>query len=234
MPAAFLAAGVVLFGCAGSPPTPVPAGPAVSPAEEGRALALFQERASQFRQAAEQRLSAVGARLLAALELPSSVSFAVQDSDEVNAYARAGQVYVTLGMLRFVKSDDELALVIGHEFGHKKVTERHADAGRLSPEDLERLADYYGLVGLHRAGYDIVVACEVWQRMATELATQSSGGQASGQTRLSASHPSFAERYVRAHKLAESFVSGNLSVTPLAGPRAAPPVPQAAHSFRSP
>ncbi len=230
---AFVAAGLVLAGCASAPPTSVPAGPAVSPREEGRALALFQERASQFRQAAEHRLGTVGSRLLAAMELPSSGSFVVQDSDEVNAYARGGQVYVTLGMLRFVKSDDELALVVGHELGHFVVA-RQAGTGGISPKDLERSADYHGLVGLHRAGYDIVAACEVWQRMATERALQRSGGQAQGQTRWSASHPSFAERYVRAHKLAESLLDGDPPFMPPSRPAAAPSTSQATHSLRSP
>ena len=41
----------------------------------------------------------------------------VQDS-AVNAYADGGKVMVTWGMMRFIESDAELALVVGHEIAH--------------------------------------------------------------------------------------------------------------------
>lgn len=42
----------------------------------------------------------------------------VSESDAVNAHADGSQVILTKGMLKFVESDDELALVIGHEIAH--------------------------------------------------------------------------------------------------------------------
>jgi predicted Zn-dependent protease len=151
------------------------------------------------------------------MDLARPVPFQLLDSHDVNAYFRGGTVYVTLGMLRFVQNDDELALVVAHEVGHV-VVDAQAEADRLSPEDRERAADYHALVGLHRAGYDIPRACEVWQRMATELAIHPAGGQAHGQVQWMATHPSFAERYVRAHKVAESLLGGGQSEAPLAHP----------------
>ncbi len=212
-----------LAGCAAVPPPVSYVGPAVSPAEEHRALALFQDRAGQFRQAAEQRLRGVGARLLAAMDVARPVPFQILDSHDVNAYVRDGTVYVTRGMIRFVQNEDELALVLGHEVGHV-VLDAQAEAGRLSPEDRERLADYHALVGLHRAGYKISTACEVWQRMATEVALHAAGGQARGQVQWMATHPSFAERYVRAQKVAESLLDGSL---PLTLPARSPGLPAA-------
>ncbi len=51
--------------------------------------------------------------------------FKVLDSDEINAVAAPGGfVYVNRGTLAFVKSEDELAAVLGHEVGH--VAGRHA------------------------------------------------------------------------------------------------------------
>ena len=50
----------------------------------------------------------------------SACSFPVtiEKSDSINAYTDGGHIYVLSGMLGFVKSDDELALIIGHEMGH--------------------------------------------------------------------------------------------------------------------
>jgi len=39
-------------------------------------------------------------------------------SDAVNAFADGKMVGITTGMLRFVESDDELAMVVGHELAH--------------------------------------------------------------------------------------------------------------------
>ena len=45
--------------------------------------------------------------------------FKVVDSPSVNAFAvPGGRVYVTTGMLSFVKSEAELAAVLGHEISH--------------------------------------------------------------------------------------------------------------------
>lgn len=46
-------------------------------------------------------------------------SFAVIDSEEVNAFALPGGfVYVTTGLLEFIDTDRELEFVVGHEVGH--------------------------------------------------------------------------------------------------------------------
>ena len=222
---------LALAGCAAIPPGLPPTGPAVTPAEEERVLALFQDRAARFRETADRRLGAVSARLLPAMRVAMPVAFRLLDSGEVNAYARGGTVYVTLGMIRFARSDDELALVLGHELGHL-VAERQA--GAASPEDRERVADYHGLIGLHRAGYDIVAASEVWQRMATELAVPPGSRQAEGSARWAPSHPSFAERYAQARTLAEFLLRGAAAPPPAAQrePSSSPPSPAATHSLR--
>ncbi len=214
-PARLLMAGawLGLAGCAATPPGLPPPGPAVTPAEEERALALFQDRAGRSRETADRRLGAVSARLLPAMRVAMPVAFRLLDSGEVNAYARGGTVYVTLGMIRFARSDDELALVLGHELGHL-VAERQA--GAASPEDRERVADDHGLIGLHRAGYDIVAASEVWRRMAAELVVPPGSRQTQGSARWAPSHPSFAERYARARTLAESLLRGAAAPPPAA------------------
>ena len=50
--------------------------------------------------------------------------FAVLDTNEVNAFAcPGGTIFVTRGMLKMVRNEDELAAVLSHEVGH--VVEKH-------------------------------------------------------------------------------------------------------------
>jgi Zn-dependent protease with chaperone function len=49
---------------------------------------------------------------------PLDVSFRMYDSQEVNAGVTSNLVVVTYGLMRFLKSDDELAVVLGHELAH--------------------------------------------------------------------------------------------------------------------
>ncbi|HOJ20711.1 MAG TPA: M48 family metalloprotease [Armatimonadota bacterium] len=50
---------------------------------------------------------------------PRDYSFKILDSDDVNAFAiPGGFIYVTLGLLCFIDSEDELAAVLGHEIAH--------------------------------------------------------------------------------------------------------------------
>jgi hypothetical protein len=42
----------------------------------------------------------------------------VVKSDAVNAYADGNEMFVTTGMMNFIRSDQELALVLGHELSH--------------------------------------------------------------------------------------------------------------------
>ena len=49
----------------------------------------------------------------------------IRRSGEVNAYADGQDVFVTIGMLDFVKSDEELQFIIAHEIAHN--IERHIE-----------------------------------------------------------------------------------------------------------
>ena len=48
------------------------------------------------------------------------------DGDEINAAADGRTIYLNRGMLRFVRTDEELALVLGHELAHNAM--RHIEA----------------------------------------------------------------------------------------------------------
>lgn len=48
--------------------------------------------------------------------------------DAVNAYANGQALFITTGMMRFAQSDEELAVVVGHELAHNAM--RHNDAAK--------------------------------------------------------------------------------------------------------
>jgi hypothetical protein len=122
---------------------------------------------------------------------------AVVANDSVNAFADGQNVFITTGMLRFVESDDELALVLGHEFAHNAlghVEQMRAQSvggmlldlavgvftgvntggvfsglgGRMFSKEFEADSDYMGLYMAARAGFDINMAPNFWRRMAVE------------------------------------------------------------------
>lgn len=57
--------------------------------------------------------------------------FILLDSKEVNAFAvPGGFVFVTTGMLEFLKDEDELAAILGHEMGHMELRHGMSAVGR--------------------------------------------------------------------------------------------------------
>ncbi len=70
-------------------------------------------------QANVNRVNTIGKALLEKNNLPSQVTFAVIETDEINAYADGNnQICVYTGLLNYVNDDAELAGVIAHEIGH--------------------------------------------------------------------------------------------------------------------
>ena len=83
--------------------------------------------------------------------------------DNIDAYTEGEQIVVYSGLLRFLESDDELAVILGHELAHALL-----DDG-LDPAAAEREADAVGLYLAARAGYDISVARGLSQRFVREF-----------------------------------------------------------------
>jgi len=73
----------------------------------------------------QERVSRIGGIVAAASDRPEiPYTFKIIDIDAANALALPGGfIYVTKGLLSFVRSDHELAAVLGHEIGH--VAHRH-------------------------------------------------------------------------------------------------------------
>ena len=78
----------------------------------------------------------LGATLAAASNDPMpyhGYMFPTVQSDEVNAFAvPGGFVFVTTGMLKFLKDEDELAAILGHEMGHMELRHGMKSVGKES------------------------------------------------------------------------------------------------------
>ncbi|MBI3886824.1 MAG: M48 family metallopeptidase [Opitutae bacterium] len=135
----FLSAGALaavllgLTGCYTNPETGRQSVILISPAQESEmGAAAFAELRTKEKVShdpeANARVQRVGARIAEAVgdQLPSAKwEFVVFDAPKtINAFALpGGKVGVYTGLLNLAKSDDELAIVMGHEIGH--VTARH-------------------------------------------------------------------------------------------------------------
>jgi len=92
----------------------------------------------------------------------------------INAYADGKNITMTSGMMNFVKNDDELALIIGHELGHntmghiRKIVSNIilSVGGTRYTRPFETEADYVGLYYMVRAGYSPEGVENFWRRLA--------------------------------------------------------------------
>lgn len=103
-------------------------GPEITTEEEKRAQAILMTEGQAWQKRQEQKILEIAARLIKAAEKvePLKFHFAGRsqdgwtrvDADAVNAWTDGESVWITRGMMRFVKSEDELALVLAHEMAH--------------------------------------------------------------------------------------------------------------------
>jgi predicted Zn-dependent protease len=127
---------------AGFDPTEGLLGPAASSSqseemsrEQGRLL----ERRNADVAADKAWIEQVGRRLLAAIPEHPRIQFLVARGDpSINAGATFSRVVITGGMLRFLESDDELAVVLGHKAAH--ITQGHVLKGTLARLALSAIA----------------------------------------------------------------------------------------------
>lgn len=98
----------------------------------------------------------------------------LSQTSTINAYANGKNITMTSGMMNFVKNDDELALIIGHELGHntmghiRKIVSNIilSVGGTRYTRPFESEADYVGLYYMVRAGYSPNNVEEFWRRLA--------------------------------------------------------------------
>lgn len=112
----------LLTACAPPPPRrPLPPSSRAPLGDDELALEGARLRGRAEARFAEQKRSVerVGQRLLEAIPGHPNVQFVIVNGDpSINAGATFGQVAITSGMLSFVRSDDEMAVVLGHELAH--------------------------------------------------------------------------------------------------------------------
>lgn len=122
--------------------------------------------------------------------------FELANNPQINAFTDGKRIVVFSGMMRFCKTDDELAVILGHEMAHLGLNHVEAKRGNMIlgalidailsggtgidtgvgkrvgalaySQDFEREADYIGMYMAARAGYDIDGAADIWRRMAVE------------------------------------------------------------------
>ncbi|HEU5080613.1 MAG TPA: M48 family metallopeptidase [Opitutaceae bacterium] len=132
----------------------------VSPTEEAQmGLQAFADVKSKEHVSTDPKYNAqvhrIGERIAASVgrELPNAQwEYVVLDSEEVNAFALpGGKVAVYTGLLKLVKSDDELACVMGHEIAH--VTSRHG-AERTSQNYIAQGAGELGALYMNYKNVD--------------------------------------------------------------------------------
>ena len=133
-------------------------------------------------------------RLEVPLDLACDYKIGLTARGIINAFADGYSVKVDTGMMRFLRTDDELALVIGHEIAHNLMGHipkkwgnfavgsvldlalflatgyQSSSFGQMSAQLLnsqgfELEADYVGLYLTAGAGYEIDDAPELWRRM---------------------------------------------------------------------
>jgi hypothetical protein len=142
----------------------------------------------------------------------------VVNDGAINAYADGQRVFLTYGMMRFVESDDELAVVLGHELGHN--VQGHIDAKRSNAavgtifdivaaaygvntggafgsaggasfsQEFETEADLFGAYAMARAGVAPETAAYFWRRMGAEHS-------GSIKSAYGESHPGTAQRFLQ-------------------------------------
>lgn len=123
-------------------------------------------------------------------------------SDELNARADGRRLFISTALANFAQTDDELALILGHELAHnvlghrrwdetggegRSVVDRDCDPRLCSTVNDEQQADRTGLFLMARAGYDPSVAAPFWRRFGAsnwrvrypQLAHASAGTRAS-------------------------------------------------------
>lgn len=105
-------------------------------------------------------------------------------STQFNAFANRGYAIMTTALLNFVKNDDELAIVLGHEIAHNILNHPQSlnaegvpprgllrqfgkNASRVKQTEIE--ADRLGLRLAWAAGYDLTAAAPFWRRYSARV-----------------------------------------------------------------
>lgn len=174
--------------------------------------------------------------------------FSVGTDSIVNAFADGENTVYEIGMMKFAQKDEELAVVVGHEFAHNLMG--HISKGKINTtigsvfdlliqgatgigtgglfaeignaaysQGFEAEADYVGLYMTARAGIDVSDAPNFWRRMGVNHPGSIKSNHAS-------SHPASPERFVALEKTVEEINGKRARNEPLIPNEAPTPEPQ--------
>ncbi len=152
-----------------------------------------QEKYRFINDSRKTKLSQIKSKLQRAIKNPRGFDYKIYliESSEINAFTAGGYIFVTTAMYKFIKNDDELACVIGHEMAHnecnhinhqlkkQKVNEEvlgvffGSAADALSfflttpfNQKRETESDFHGIDYAVVAGYNSCNVINLWTRMA--------------------------------------------------------------------
>lgn len=116
--------GIMLSGCSAAH------APTVSQNEIQQERERLAAQAKAYAEQQQARVQRVGTTLLARIPNAPQIEFTVIPGEaQINAGTDGQKIIITSGMLQFVRSDDELAAVLGHEIAH--VTQGHVTKARM-------------------------------------------------------------------------------------------------------
>ena len=111
-------------------------------------------------------------------DYPISIFF----SPEINGHSDGEAVWITSGLMRSEKSDNNLALIIAHELAHNISGNTPYKSNKARELEADRMA----LVLMHRAGYNIDIVISEWDDIQHPHSDQQD---------TSKTHPTLDERY---------------------------------------
>ena len=154
----------------------------------GLVMAAAYYQLNYSRDAKLERVKAIYATLVAQTgQVQDALPLVIQDSSQINAYNNGEVVVIFTGIIDYANSDDEIALVLGHEIAHgmlRHLAYKEFGSSALEISVAEGNADKLGAVYLMKAGYDICRARDIWLRMGDQ------GGNYQG-----GDHPTAAYRF---------------------------------------
>jgi len=211
--------------------------------ENLRQKGIPESISQQWQREQEERIVKVGEKLIELapnakeftfhLAISKKDSGGIIDPDSVNAWTNGWQIFVTRGMMRFIKNDHELAVILGHKISHansvsRKVVKRNivdyiqtiafATVGippiwntpPIDPSTMkfnhgeEKKSDYEGLQWAYKAGYDISGGPALWERFFTQIPGSVKGGFLS-------SHPWSTERFLHMQEIIRELTQASSS-----------------------
>lgn len=104
-------------------------------------------------------------------QIQEALPLIITENKDVNAYNDGEYIVLYRGMIDYVENDDELALVLGHEVAHgtlRHVYFREFGKSEYEIATAEGNADKLGAIYMMKAGWDVCIGREIWQRMRTE------------------------------------------------------------------